>query len=186
MAQQLKTQLEHAGLEEESAYYVGRYTISGLQYGCLAATPLYLFQTFRGRGFSLGGLARFNWMIPSLGAAGGSIAGYAAASQLDHSSLIARTNHFRLDAQRVRQDDLHLIGSVLGSLLVPAIFLRRTGLVNGLLGGAGLGGATGMLIHQVQSLTNSNHSITTIQQDAKLAVGKAQEKVQEVKTNLKN
>lgn len=156
MSQQLKTQLQDAGVAEDSAYYIGRYTISGLQYGCLLATPLYLIQTLRGRGFSLRGLARYNWLIPSTGALTGSVAGYAAASQLDHPSLAARTSGLGLDASRVRQDDLHLIGSVLGALVLPAIFLRRTGLINGLLGGAGLGGAAGMIVDRVQKMSGGN------------------------------
>lgn len=187
MSQQLKHQLEAAGMEEDSAYYVGRYTIQGLQYGCLAATPVYLLQMVRGRGFSLRGLARYNWLIPSLGAVGGSVAGYAAASQLDHPSLAARTSGLRLDAQRVRQDDLHLIGSVLGSLVLPAIFLKRVGLFNGLLGGAGLGGSVGLITHQIQKLgknnlgADANDKVSQIQSEAKGAWNKIEDKTHQVK-----
>ena len=45
----------------------------------------------------------------------------------------------------MRRDDFHLIGSVVGALTLPALLLRRVGLINGLLGGAGLGGAVGVL-----------------------------------------
>ncbi|SPO31287.1 uncharacterized protein UTRI_05902_B [Ustilago trichophora] len=181
MSQQLKHQLQAAGVEEDTAYYIGRYTISGLQIGCLAATPLYLLQTLRGRGFTLRGLTRYNWLIPTIGAAGGSVAGYAAASQLDHSSLAAKTSDLRLDAQRVRQDDLHLIGSVLGALVVPAIFLKRVGLVNGLLGGAGLGGSVGLITNQVQRLGKGGDVIGQAKQEAKSVLGKVEDKAQEVK-----
>lgn len=56
----------------------------------------------------------------------------------------------RADASKVKQDDMHLIGSVVGALLTPALFLRRVGLVNGLLGGAGIGGAGGILTYMFQ------------------------------------
>lgn len=181
MSQQLTHQLSAAGVEEDSAYYIGRYTILGLQYGCLAATPLYLVQTLRGRGFSLRGLARYNWTLPLTGSALGSVAGYAAASQLDHSSLSTRTSSLRLDAQRVRQDDLHLIGSVLGALVLPALFLSRTGLVNGLLGGAGMGGAAGLLTHHVQRLGNSGDALGQIEREAKGGWEEAKGKVDQVK-----
>ncbi|CDU22454.1 uncharacterized protein SPSC_01084 [Sporisorium scitamineum] len=182
MSQQLQTQLSAAGIEEDSAYYIGRYTIQGLQYGCLAATPLYLLQTARGRfGFTLRGLARYNWLVPLAGSAAGSVAGYAAASQLDHPSLAARTSGLRLDAQRVRQDDLHLIGGVLGALVVPALFLSRTGLVNGLLGGAGLGGAVGLVTHGVQRLGKSGDVVGRIESETRGAFEKVEGKAEEVK-----
>lgn len=186
MSQQLQHQLSAAGMEEDSAYYIGRYTVSGLQIGCLAATPLYFLQVLRGRGFTLRGLARYNWLVPSLGAAAGSVGGYAAASQLDHPSLAARTSGLRLDAQRVRQDDLHLIGSVLGSLLLPALFLRRTGLVNGLLGGAGLGGAGGLITHHIQRLTKSGDAIGQAKAEVKDAAAKVEGKAQDAKNEIQN
>lgn len=184
MSQQLKQQLQAAGVEEDTAYYIGRYTISGLQIGCIAATPLYLLQTLRGRGFTLRGLTRYNWLIPTVGAAGGSIAGYAAASQLDHPSLAAKTSRFRLDAQRVRQDDLHLIGSVLGALVLPAIFFKRVGLLNGLLGGAGLGGSVGLITHQVQTLGKQANVVGQVKEEAKDVLAKVEDKAQEVKSQV--
>lgn len=183
MSQQLKTQLEHAGVEEDTAYYIGRYTVSGLQYGCLAATPLYLVQTLRGRGFSLRGLARYNWLAPLTGAGLGSVAGYATASQLDHPSIAARTSGLRLDAARVRQDDLHLIGSVVGALVLPALVLGRVGLVNGLLGGAGLGGAVGLVTDKVQKMgkAGAGVDVESIESEAKGAWAKAKGELQQVK-----
>lgn len=181
MSQQLTSQLSAAGVEEDSAYYIGRYTVSGLQIGCLAATPLYLLQTLRGRGFSLRGLARYNWLVPLSGAAVGSVGGSAAASQLDHPSLSVRASGLRLDAQRVRQDDLHLIGSVVGALVLPALFLSRTGLVNGLLGGAGLGGAAGLVTHHVQRLGKGGDVVGQIESEATGAFDQAKGKANEVK-----
>lgn len=50
----------------------------------------------------------------------------------------------------MRKDDLFLVGALVGSLLTPALFLRRAGLINGLLGGAGLGGAGGLITYYAQ------------------------------------
>lgn len=189
MAAQLQSTLEQAGVEEESAYYIGRWTVQGLEYGCLAATPLYLVQVMRGRGFSLRGLARYNWLVPLIGALGGSTVGYVTAAQLDRTALSTRTSKLRLDAQRVRQDDLHLIGSVLGALLLPAIFLRRTGLINGLLGGAGLGGTAGLITHHVQSITKSAQppqELGQIKNKAQSAWDNAHAKADQSITQLKN
>lgn len=54
---------------------------------------------------------------------------------------------------QARRDDYQLIGSVVGALTLPALFrmchvltsVRRVGLITGMLGGAGLGSAVGVL-----------------------------------------
>lgn len=185
MSKQVKQQLQAAGMEEDSAYYVGRYGVQGLQYGCLAATPLYFVQVLRGCGFSLRGLARYNWLVPAVGAGVGSAAGYAQASSSDTSVLATKARSWRLDAQRVRQDDLHLIGSVLGALILPALFLRRTGLINGLLGGAGLGGAAGVITHYAQSMTSSSPS-PRADANANATAESVQDKAHDLKTSAIN
>ncbi|KAN0062807.1 hypothetical protein ACQY0O_004627 [Thecaphora frezii] len=161
MSQQVSSQLHAAGIEEDKAYFLARYGVRGLQYGCILATPLYALQSLRRRQFNLRGLMRYNWVTPLVGASAGSALGYIQSSSLDGSRISAQTQKLRLDANRVRSDDLHLIGSVLGALLLPAIFLRRVGLINGLLGGAGLGGAIGLATHKVQSYQSGNKHFTS-------------------------
>ncbi|KAK0524231.1 hypothetical protein OC834_005610 [Tilletia horrida] len=133
--------------DEERAFYVGRWAVQGTQAGCLAATPVYALQSIRKGGFSLRGLARYNWIVPLAGGAVGGAAGIVTATQSDSASITSKSLSLRADADRVRRDDLHLIGGVLGALIVPAIFLRRVGLINGALGGLGLGGAAGLITH---------------------------------------
>lgn len=82
-----------------------------------------------------------------IGSAAGLATGWAQASQMTPAVLSRRVREFRGDAARIRLDDYHLIGSVVGALVLPAIFLHRVGLVNGLLGGAGLGGGVGIITH---------------------------------------
>ncbi|KAK0553021.1 hypothetical protein OC845_001440 [Tilletia horrida] len=136
--------------DEERAFYVGRYAVQGAQVGCLAATPVYALQTVRKGGFSLRGLARYNWIVPLAGGFAGAGAGLVTASQSDAPSITSKSLALRADADRVKRDDLHLIGGVLGAILLPAILLRRVGLVNGALGGLGLGGAAGLITHTFQ------------------------------------
>ncbi|PWN52219.1 hypothetical protein IE53DRAFT_13380 [Violaceomyces palustris] len=122
MSQQVGQQLAAAGLEENKAYVVGRLGVKGLQLGCLAATPIYAIQSIRKGGFSLRGLLRYNWFVPVLGAGAGATAGFIQTSQMDHPTLAFKATDFRMDADRVRQDDMHLIGSVIGALVLPALF----------------------------------------------------------------
>ncbi|PWY99351.1 hypothetical protein BCV70DRAFT_117158 [Testicularia cyperi] len=183
MSQQVQQSLKSAGMEEDSAYFVGRYGVSGVQIGCLAATPLYLVSVMRGRGFSLRGLARYNWLVPVGGGAVGSLVGYLHSSGSAADQVSAKVNSLRLDAERVRQDDLHLIGSVLGALVLPAIFLRRTGLINGLLGGAGLGGAAGVITHHVQKLSSGSaqKDLNKLENKSKDLASDAKSSLQDVK-----
>ena len=118
---------------------------TGTQIAAVAATPFYLVQSIRTRRFSLRGLARYNWLIPLLGAGIGAGAGWTESIQISAPLLSYRTAAIRGDNERVRRDDFHLIGSVVGALALPALFLRHVRLFNGLLGGAGLGGAVGIL-----------------------------------------
>lgn len=111
----------------------------------MAATPLYFLNAIRKGSFQLRGLARYNWVVPVLGGALGAAAGWVESIQITAPVLTYRVAGIRMDSERMRRDDFQLIGSVVGALALPALFLRRVGLINGLLGGAGLGSATGVL-----------------------------------------
>ena len=92
-----------------------------------------------------------SWVVPILGAAVGSGVGWANASQYTPAVLARRVEETRLDADRVRRDDFHLIGAFVGAVAFPALFraslltkVRSAGLFNGVLGGAGIGGEFGI------------------------------------------
>lgn len=53
--------------------------------------------------------------------------------------------------------------------------------MNGLLGGAGLGGAAGMVVHQVQRLGASGNAVQKAEGEVKEAVEKGKGKLDEVK-----
>ncbi|PWN94136.1 hypothetical protein FA10DRAFT_270955 [Acaromyces ingoldii] len=138
------------GVEGEKTYFVQRWGINGYQIGALAATPIYAIAALRRGGFSIRSFARYNWVVPLLGAAGASGGAHALTANESAATTASRTLEMRADAEKVKQDDMHLIGSVVGALLTPALFLRRVGLVNGLLGGAGIGSAGGILTYMFQ------------------------------------
>lgn len=64
----------------------------------------------------------YSWTVPLLGGTVGAGFGLTTASTSNPTSIIAKSNELRFDSQRVRMDDLHLIGGAVGALLLPAIF----------------------------------------------------------------
>lgn len=66
--------------------------------------------------------ANHSWVFPLVGGVLGAAAGWVESSQLPPTRLSARVGEVRLDAERVRRDDYHLIGGVVGGLLLPALF----------------------------------------------------------------
>lgn len=63
-----------------------------------------------------------SWVLPALGGAAGTATAYTITSQESAAATASRTFSMRRDAQQVRQDDLFLVGSMVGALLVPALF----------------------------------------------------------------
>ncbi|WFD03340.1 hypothetical protein MOBT1_002029 [Malassezia obtusa] len=131
--------------QDDQSYLLAYRSLLGVQVASVAATPTYLLQAIRKGSFTMRGLARYNIAIPLVGAAIGAAGGWVEGSQLSPAMLARRVSDTRLDVVRARRDDYQLIGSVIGALSFPALFLRRVGLVTGLLGGAGLGSAFGVL-----------------------------------------
>jgi hypothetical protein len=99
-----------------------RWALNGYQMATLAATPLYAVAALRKGHFSIRQLVRYNWVVPLLGAASGGASAFAVTSQESSAKTASRTIEMRMSKTTVRQDDLQLIGSVVGALLVPAIF----------------------------------------------------------------
>lgn len=61
-------------------------------------------------------------MVPALGGASGTATGYAITSHESSAATASRTMEIRMDAKQVKKDDQFLVGSLVGALLVPAIF----------------------------------------------------------------
>ncbi|KAI3628942.1 hypothetical protein CBS9595_000014 [Malassezia furfur] len=129
--------------QEDQSYLIAFRSLLGAQVASVAATPTYFVHAIRKGSFRLRGLARI--AVPLIGAVIGGAGGWIEGSQLSPAVLARRVSDSRLDVARARRDDYQLIGSVVGALTLPALFLRRVGLVTGMLGGAGLGSAVGVL-----------------------------------------
>ncbi|PWN34992.1 uncharacterized protein FA14DRAFT_36489 [Meira miltonrushii] len=134
-----------SSLDGEKSYFAQRYGLTGLELATLAATPLYALSALRKGQFSIRSLVRYNWTVPLIGGTAGTATAYGITSQESSAATASRTFSLRKDAKQIRQDDMFLVGALVGSLLTPALFLKRAGLINGLLGGAGLGGAGGLI-----------------------------------------
>lgn len=71
---------------------------------------------------------------------------------------------------QARRDDYQLIGSVVGALTLPALFrmcrvlttVRRVGLITGMLGGAGLGSAVGVLTFYGKGYLHDNEPVLPV------------------------
>ncbi|WFD44496.1 hypothetical protein MPSI1_003164 [Malassezia psittaci] len=131
--------------QEDQTYLITHRGLLGMQVASVAGVPAYLLHALRKGSFSLRGLARYNIAVPLIGAALGGGAGWVESTQVSPAMLARRVSDCRLNVIRSRRDDYQLIGGVLGALMLPAVFLRRVGLVTGMLGGAGLGGGLGVL-----------------------------------------
>lgn len=77
---------------------------------------------------------------------------------------------------QIHVDDCAFIGSALGAIVVPAIFLRRAALPNLVLGGATLGLGSGVIAHLVQ-WKKAGEDITPKGMVAEVDVGKVTRKL---------
>ncbi|KDN40253.1 hypothetical protein K437DRAFT_258718 [Tilletiaria anomala UBC 951] len=156
-----RNDLSHLADSDDRSYVVGKTALQWAQYACLAATPIYAVQAVRHGAFSFHRLARYNWTIPLAGGALG--AGYSTVTAASKSAatLKEEATQLRYDRSRVRQEDYHLIGAAVGALVLPALLLRRVGLFNGALGGAGLGGAAGLGYNFAESLSGGASTLSS-------------------------
>lgn len=66
--------------------------------------------------------AVFSWIVPLLGAGAGGASAMTVTSRESAATTASRTINLRMNKSTIRQDDLQLVGSVVGALLVPAFF----------------------------------------------------------------
>ncbi|KAF8906005.1 hypothetical protein CPB84DRAFT_1770805 [Gymnopilus junonius] len=57
------------------------------------------------------------------------------------------------DVDNLRRNDHSTVGSILGAVLIPAIFWKRANIAHLILGGAGLGSAAGLLAHYTRTVS---------------------------------
>ncbi|KAG5718663.1 hypothetical protein E4T56_gene16623 [Termitomyces sp. T112] len=138
----------------DTEYLVRNAMTTGYHVSSLLATPFYLLYAFsaRGRGsFSINRLLRATWV----GGLGGTVASggfaYAWYNTCHEDLLRSKRINVVYDIDRVRAEDHAIIGLVITSVLTTGIFWKRAGVVNLVLGGAGLGSSIGLLTHYGRS-----------------------------------
>ncbi|KAI3623097.1 hypothetical protein CBS14141_003880 [Malassezia furfur] len=144
--------------QEDQSYLIAFRSLLGAQVASVAATPTYLVHALR-KGSSRDS---HSIAVPLIGAVLGGAGGWVEGSQLSPAVLARRVSDSRLDVVRARRDDYQLIGSVVGALTLPALFLRRVGLITGMLGGAGLGSAVGVLTFYGKGYLHDNEPVLPV------------------------
>ncbi|KAH0584108.1 hypothetical protein H2248_009677 [Termitomyces sp. 'cryptogamus'] len=155
----------------DTEYLVRNAMTTGYHVSSLLATPFYLLYAFsaRGRGsFSINRLLRATWVgglggkngkakpqTFNLHTAVGTVASggfaYAWYNTCHEDLLRSKRINVVYDIDRVRAEDHAIIGLVITSVLTTGIFWKRAGVVNLVLGGAGLGSSIGLLTHYGRS-----------------------------------
>ncbi|KAF9459373.1 hypothetical protein BDZ94DRAFT_1171866 [Collybia nuda] len=133
----------------DTQYLVRDAMTTGYQLSSFLVPPLYTaFIVFkRGRpSFSLNRLLRATWMGGLVGTVGSGGLSYALYAHSTKESLRARKNQAAYNINRIKADDHALIGTVLMSVLTPAVLWNRAHIINLVLGGAGFGSNIGLLI----------------------------------------
>ncbi|KAL1412098.1 hypothetical protein Q8F55_003095 [Vanrija albida] len=124
------------------------------QAGSMVIPPAWIVWTAARRNpFSVRRLMRVSTGSVVLGgAAGGGIA-YMRLQIEPRDKIEDRCYRLARNRGQVRTDDYSVIGSVLGAIVTPTIFLNRAPLPMLVLGGASLGLGAGVWTHIIQSLT---------------------------------
>lgn len=140
----------------DTEYLVRKSMSTGYQWSSLVVPPAYIVYVAarKGRGYiSLNKILRATWVGGLGGAAiSGGIA-YVRYAYSSEDSVRAKRLETAYNTSIVRRNDHSTIGGVLAAVLVPAIFWKRAGVVNLILGGAGLGSAVGLLTHYGRTAT---------------------------------
>ncbi|KDR81432.1 hypothetical protein GALMADRAFT_58746 [Galerina marginata CBS 339.88] len=142
--------------EVDTEYLVRQAMSTGYQWSSLIVPPIYIAYIIarKGRGeFSLNRVLRATW-VGGLGAAalsGG--AAYVRYAYSNEQSVRAKRVEIAYDVDTLRRNDHSTIGSILGAVLAPALLWKRTGVVNLILGGAGLGSAIGLSTHYARTIS---------------------------------
>ncbi|CAE6475881.1 unnamed protein product [Rhizoctonia solani] len=141
----------------DSEYILRQYSTRGYQTFSFIAPIAYTGYTLvRRRPWSIQQTLRATW----LGGLGGAVAGAGTGWAWATSSSPERVHKARVkmayDHSLLRLNDHSTIGMLLGTLLTPAIFLKRARTLDLLLGGAGIGSSAGVIAHWSRALTEPN------------------------------
>ncbi|KAF9001948.1 hypothetical protein BDQ17DRAFT_1357779 [Cyathus striatus] len=137
-------------------YLVRNAMISGYQLFSLLTPPIYLAILYaRHPSFSVNRLLRATWIGGLVGAAGAGSIAYLRHIKSSEDFVRVKRMEAAYNTDRVRRNDHATIGSVLLSVLTPALLWKRASTLNLILGGAGLGSAIGVAAHYARSFSGS-------------------------------
>ncbi|KAI6036872.1 hypothetical protein BKA83DRAFT_194320 [Pisolithus microcarpus] len=101
----------------------------------------------KGRGhLTVNRFLRANWI-------GGAAGCYVRSAYADEVTIRRRRLLDAYDAPSLRADDHATIGALLFAVLTPAVLWKRASTANLILGGAGIGTASGLVTHHARTLT---------------------------------
>lgn len=135
---------------------VRRSMTKGYELFSLLTPPAYT--TFilarKGRGhFTMNRFLRATWVGGTIGCVGGGAFEYVRSAYADEVTIRRRRLLDAYDASSLRADDHATIGALLFAVLTPAVLWRRASTINLVLGGAGIGTASGLVTHHARNLT---------------------------------
>ncbi|ESK83467.1 hypothetical protein Moror_4908 [Moniliophthora roreri MCA 2997] len=142
--------------DADSEYLARKASNAGYRTLSLITPPLYTAYVLvrRGRGtFSLNGLLQATWIGGAAGAAGGACISYARYKYTNPEAVKTKRIQVAYNTNRIRAEDHATIGSILFSVLTPAILWKRAKIVNLILGGAGIGSGIGSLTHYIRTMS---------------------------------
>ncbi|KAG1749098.1 uncharacterized protein EDB91DRAFT_833930 [Suillus paluster] len=135
---------------------VRRGMTKGYELFSLLTPPAYVAFVLMRKGkahFTVNRFLRATWVGGAVGCVGGGAFEYIRSSRASEASVRNRRMQRAYDTASLRADDHSTIGAILCAVLTPAILWNRASTVNLVLGGAGIGSATGLLTHYGRTVT---------------------------------
>jgi len=139
----------------DTIYLVRHAMTTGYQVGSILAPPLYtaFVLTKRAPSFTINRLLRATWLGGLGGIALSGVSSYAWYKSRSENDLRSKRLYTAYNTNKIRADDHATIGSFVTSVLVTGLFWKRAGVINLVLGGAGLGSSIGLVVHYGRSMT---------------------------------
>jgi len=123
----------------------------GYQLACVAIPPLFIsYSLVRRRPLSTNKVLSATLVGGAAGAGVGLGIGTMQYSHAPGDRLTTARVKLAYDTKQIRLDDYATLGAILGAVLTPAIFYRRTRLVWSVFGGASMGVGTGTVVHYLK------------------------------------
>jgi len=146
-----------SAVNADKEFLVRRAMTKGYQLLSLLAPPCYVAWILLGKqgrsGLSLNRILRATWVGGAVGISEGGALEYLRSANSSEELIRTRRIEASYNTASIRADDHCTIGSILSSVLTPALFWNRARAIHLILGGAGLGSSAGLLVHYGRTLS---------------------------------